>query len=188
MNYPDSDITIIPDTIVEAGTARVAVVAVEDTDALSAADARRRAARHALGLLIGCDEADVRVDHRADGLPLLVGHPDIHISLSHCRDFAAAAIDPVCCVGVDIENARYGQLARVAPRFLTPAECEIYDTPERLLEAWTLKEAMFKAMSAARDSALGIDLRRDIDLVAPPCRVMLGARVGSCRLALVTFC
>ncbi len=187
MNYPDPDITLTPDTIVEAATARVAVVPVEPCAHGAAIDAQRRAARRALALLTGMAEADITVDHRADGLPGLAGHPDLHISLSHCRDYAAAAVDEAACVGVDIEMPRHDQLSRVARRFLSAAECDRYATPDSLLRAWTLKEAMFKALSAARPDGRSIDLRRDIDLAAPPCRVALEARVGHCRLALVTF-
>lgn len=65
------------------------------------------------------------------------------ISLSHARDLIALAVSDTP-VGIDIEFPRR-QLLRVATKFLTANELPRYVTLPRLLEAWTAKEAVFKA-------------------------------------------
>lgn len=127
------------------GPVTVYSIALEEpTDANSRADARRREraavevlVRHAFG-------PDERLGHRADGSPLLEGHPDVCVSVSHSTRMAALAVADVA-VGIDIEEPR-AALLRVGPRFLTEAERALYPTLADLLRAWTLKEAAFKAL------------------------------------------
>lgn len=85
---------------------------------------------------------DARVIHDPDGAPLLVGSP-LNISISHSRNFAAVAVDPDRRIGVDIEEPRLEQLRRVISKFLNPDELPYWG--DRLLQAWTCKEAVFKA-------------------------------------------
>lgn len=85
---------------------------------------------------------EARVVHDPDGAPLLVGSP-LHISISHSRNFAAIALHPDVRIGVDIEEPRQEQLARVISKFLKPEEIPSWGN--RLLAAWTCKEAVFKA-------------------------------------------
>lgn len=85
---------------------------------------------------------NVRIIHDPDGAPLLVGSP-LNISISHSRHFAAVAVDPDRRIGIDIEEPRMEQLQRVISKFLTPDE--IPEWSDRLLQAWTCKEAVFKA-------------------------------------------
>lgn len=85
---------------------------------------------------------DARVIHDPDGAPLLVGSP-LNISISHSRHFAAVAVDADRRIGVDIEEPRLEQLQRVISKFLTPDELPGWG--HRLLQAWTCKEAVFKA-------------------------------------------
>lgn len=82
--------------------------------------------------------------HHTDGAPYIIGHPEIHLSVSHCRRMAVIALAPFP-IGIDVEEAR-PSLLRIAPRFLTSQEQENYATLPQLLEAWTLKEAAFKAL------------------------------------------
>ncbi len=97
---------------------------------------------------------DIRLEHNDDGSPY-VDIPDIEISISHCRTCAVLATGR-SPLGVDVETDR-AQLARVAPRVLSPAELDVYS--QRLVEAWTLKEALYKAAKTP-----GLDFRRDIQL------------------------
>lgn len=70
---------------------------------------------------------------------------DIPFSISHCRTHAALAVGNGCnAIGVDIETYR-NTLRRVVHKYLTDAEQQIYTTDIQLLQAWTLKEAAYKA-------------------------------------------
>ena len=100
----------------------------------------------------------VRLVHDDDGAPQLVGAP-LEISISHSRRFAAVMLSPKGPCGVDIEEPRMDQLARVRSKFLTPAEMA---AEVNLLTAWTAKEAVFKA---ARTPGLGLSM---IDTVLLP--------------------
>lgn len=109
----------------------------------------------------------VSILHRADGAPYPEGL-DVHISVSHSRRLAALAISERGAVGVDIEEPRPEQLRRVASRVFRPDEAAYIDSlPGKLLQAWTLKEATFKAAGMAdvadlreiRIGADGIELR-----------------------------
>lgn len=101
---------------------------------------------------------DVRVLHLPDGSPVLSGSP-LHISISHSRHYVALALHPTLRVGVDIEEPRMEQLRRVISKFLSPGELPVWG--DRLLEAWTAKEAAFKA---AGISGIGLG---SIDLTTP---------------------
>lgn len=78
------------------------------------------------------------------------------VSISHSRHWAAVALNPECRIGVDIEEARPEQLRRVAPKFLSGAERRLWD--DRLLEAWTCKEAVYKAAGVRGLPLADIDL------------------------------
>ncbi len=124
----------------------------------AAADGFRAAERRAVASILG-----FAPDHRPDGEPFSAARPGLHISVSHCRRLAAVAVDPARKTGIDIETLR-GSLIRVAQRFLSRYELEYYGTsPVRLLQAWTLKEALLKC-----SGHLGADLRRDVILPCGP--------------------
>ena len=97
----------------------------------------------------------IALDHDVHGAPLLVGSP-LHISISHSRHFAAIALHPHLRIGIDIEEPRGEQLAKVKTRFVHPD-----DPPIDLLTAWTIKEAVYKAAGIPGLSLL------DIRIVAP---------------------
>lgn len=109
--------------------------------------------------------ADAVIAHRPDGAPY-IPDSDVHISISHSRRWAAVALSTGRRVGVDIEEPRPGQLERVAPRIMTPAELDAYEG--RLLEAWTLKEAMYKLGDA--EGAPGREFRLPVGDVGPSFR------------------
>ena len=80
------------------------------------------------------------------GKPAIIGHPDIHFNLSHCREAAICALS-TSPVGVDIESIReYKEsLARYT---MSDAELQQIAEAERPAVAftrlWTMKEAVLK--------------------------------------------
>lgn len=104
----------------------------------------------------------VDILHTPDGAPYPDGL-DVHISVSHSHRLAALAVSERGAVGVDIEEPRPDQLWRVAPRVFRPDEAAYIDSlPGKLLQAWTLKEATFKAagmpdVADLREIRLGAD-------------------------------
>ena len=106
---------------------------------------------------------EVRLVHDADGAPQLIG-AEVEISISHSRNFAALMVSTEGRCGVDIEEPRLDQLARVRAKFLTPAELE---AGIDLLTAWTAKEAVFKA---AGTPGLGLSM---IDTLSCPGKALL---------------
>lgn len=100
--------------------------------------------------------SDAIYSHDPAGAPLIKGIDSaVHISVSHCRTCAALAVSDRP-VGIDVETERE-QLQRVAPRVLSADELEYYG--DRLLQAWTLKEALYKASHTP-----GLDFRANIHL------------------------
>jgi 4'-phosphopantetheinyl transferase len=80
------------------------------------------------------------------GKPYIVGHPEIHFNMSHCREAAICVLSDKP-VGVDIESIhRYSDsLARYT---MSEAEMERIEHAERpdveFIRLWTLKEAVLK--------------------------------------------
>ena len=133
----------------------IAPILRRDGDSRSEAEHRTVAGlvKFALGPL-------AEIGHRPSGAPYIIGD-DISFSVSHSRSHAAIALSRSSVVGVDIEEQRQ-QLARVAPRVLSDDELLEYSTPRLLLQAWTLKEALYKAALTP-----GLDFRKDIGLPLP---------------------
>ncbi|MCC8071147.1 MAG: 4'-phosphopantetheinyl transferase superfamily protein [Bacteroidales bacterium] len=82
--------------------------------------------------------------HAQDGAPIIVGCQH-HISVSHGGGYVAIAFNPLHPIGIDIETDRTKQLEKVKSRFLSPTQLVDYNS--NLLEAWTAKEALFKALN-----------------------------------------
>ena len=101
------------------------------------------AARRLLGELLGCEAL---VEHDTHGAPYLPAHPDLHISLSHCRTAVAVAVNDRA-VGIDIES-RCKINPSLIGRVCTPDEQQAIDRsddPEMaFLQLWTRKEAVLK--------------------------------------------
>lgn len=81
-----------------------------------------------------------------NGKPALVGHPDIHFSLSHCRAAVACAVSDKP-IGIDIETLdHYSE--EVAARVMNDDEMrQILEAPYSNLvftRLWTMKESRFK--------------------------------------------
>lgn len=88
--------------------------------------------------------ADAVIGHDATGVPYIEGCPYIHISISHCADMVAVAVNRNKIIGIDIEFWR-PKLLKVKDRFLTADELRRIASPRELLQAWTVKEAVYKA-------------------------------------------
>lgn len=85
----------------------------------------------------------VFTDH---GKPLLDGHPDIHFSLSHCREAAACVVDRVP-VGVDVESLDSYSPALVAHTMNDDEQRLIHSAPDprlAFMRLWTMKESLLK--------------------------------------------
>ncbi len=100
----------------------------------------------------GPDGAEV--GHRESGAPYLKGPlgEKFEISISHCPGLALMALAPKGTrIGIDCESTLRGaQLRRIAPRFIARADLERWSADdERLFQAWTIKEAAFKAAGIA---------------------------------------
>lgn len=99
----------------------------------------------------------VDILHHHDGSPYPAEPCRLHISVSHSRHIAALLWSSVPGWGIDIEEARQEQLSRIAARVLNQDEMSLYH--HNLLQAWTLKEATFKAaglrMADLREIHLG---------------------------------
>lgn len=80
------------------------------------------------------------------GKPALVSYPDIHFSLSHCREVAACVVDrrPV---GIDVETIRPFK-ERLMQYTMNDSEVERIRQAERpdveFIRLWTMKEAVLK--------------------------------------------
>lgn len=106
-------------------------------------DNEREAVKRLTAALLGPGAC---VRHRDDGAPYISGGP--HISITHSRDIAAIAVSSASLVGIDAEQLRPA-LRRVAPKFLSPSEIELFASDEDLLRAWTVKEAVYKVAGGA---------------------------------------
>lgn len=88
----------------------------------------------------------VVMNHRADGAPVLVSHPEVEVSISHCLTAVAVAMAPRgTCVGVDVEDKAM-QASHLLRRYAHQAERRILEEngiPPILL--WSAKETIYKA-------------------------------------------
>lgn len=113
----------------------------------------RAALRQILGRALGIPAAEVALLTAEFGKPFLAEpHAGLHFNLSHCEDLAIVAL---CCdgpVGVDIEPAgRAPSLLECVEVFCHPDEIAALPVEEArraaaLLEIWTGKEALLKAL------------------------------------------
>lgn len=107
--------------------------------------------RRILASMIHVSPGEVPISLTELGKPVL-GTPfdGLHFSLSHCEDLALVALSTDGAIGVDVEPAsRAADLAGCEQTFCHPAE--IAELPlesrcQRLMQIWTAKEALLKAM------------------------------------------
>ena len=94
---------------------------------------------------------DISIGHTPAGAPFLTGGNSSAlppVSISHSRGLAAIAVgEPGMRLGIDTETPdRVSQLTRVASRFLSPQQTDIWGSDAAsLCWAWCIKEAAYKA-------------------------------------------
>ncbi len=153
------------------GTTYIGIIPIEADISLPRRQREKEAVVRLLRHMLG---HDAELTHTPEGAPLLPGY---HISITHSRDLAVVALDAVRAVGIDAEEMR-PQLQRIKERFLSPQELQTFNTPQQLLTAWTIKEAVYKIAGAA-----AVEFRTAIN-IAPD---MLSARCLGRRYAIHTF-
>lgn len=68
----------------------------------------------------------------------------VEISISHAKDFGAAAYSLIGPIGIDIEHER-DQITRIAHKFLHPTEKPwVENNIGKLTQVWCAKEALYK--------------------------------------------
>ncbi|MBQ3752445.1 MAG: 4'-phosphopantetheinyl transferase superfamily protein [Prevotella sp.] len=80
------------------------------------------------------------------GKPFIVGHPEIHFSLSHCREAVACAVSDRP-VGIDVESVqRYREsLAQYTMNEQEQQQIAAAERPDvAFIRLWTMKEARLK--------------------------------------------
>ncbi|MCH5226679.1 MAG: 4-phosphopantetheinyl transferase family protein [Muribaculaceae bacterium] len=116
------------------------------------------------------------ISHFADGAPFIEGYPG-RISLTHTDHFFAVAwlpktpevslevFTPRAAMGIDAEFLHRQQVLKIRQKFLSDQELEMIpaDNVEKNIQAWTAKEALYKAALSP-----GLDFRKDIHIVSLP--------------------
>lgn len=152
-----------------------------------AADRRQYVAAHGmvrllLGELLGADPAGLRFAS-GGGKPRLIEPlvPGLDLSLSHAAGIAACAVAFGRLIGIDAEPLSRRVGPGVARRFLAADEAAWLDSvppdgrAERLLDLWTLKEALAKAVGLGIQIGFGrLSLRPD-----PPRAIRLPPEAGA---------
>lgn len=108
---------------------------------------------HVISTIFGDQAA---IGHDMGGAPYIEGRAE-HISISHCADAVVIAVNPRERIGIDIELWR-PKLLNVKEKFLTPGELRRIFSQSELLQAWTVKEAVYKAASVPGLSLTDIHL------------------------------
>ena len=117
---------------------------------LSEGTGSQRERERALAYDILCrllDEEHPRLEHDDKGAPYLPDHPELAVSISHCRTAVAVAVSPEGKVGIDVECRRKigdGLLERVCTADEQAAVRAAADPTMAFLQLWTRKEAVLK--------------------------------------------
>jgi 4'-phosphopantetheinyl transferase len=111
------------------------------------------------------------------GKPSIVGHPDIHFNLSHCREGVICAISEQP-VGVDIESIREFHDSLVHYTMNEAEQRQIENAPnaaEAFIRFWTMKEAALKLAGTGISNNLKdvITDDYDFDVVISPRRTYI---------------
>jgi 4'-phosphopantetheinyl transferase len=119
-------------------------------------------------------EGNPAFDYGPHGKPLLVGRPDIHFNLSHCREAVACVVGDRP-VGIDVECiGRYKEdLVRYTMSDAEQAAIAASAEPDvAFTRLWTMKEALLKCSGEGIVDGLktildGVALRRFTTVVDP---------------------
>jgi 4'-phosphopantetheinyl transferase len=101
--------------------------------------------RRALHEEYGIDEAPM-FEYGEHGKPYIVGHPDIHFNVSHCRQAVVCAVSDQP-VGIDVESIREykDSLVHYTMNEEEVSQIEHAERPDvEFIRLWTMKEAVLK--------------------------------------------
>lgn len=93
------------------------------------------------------DEERPRLEHDDKGKPYLPDHPELSVSISHCRTAVAVVVSPQGRVGIDVECRRKigeGLMERVCTEAELATVRAADDVTMAFLQLWTRKEAVLK--------------------------------------------
>ena len=120
----------------------------------------RSALRSILAHALGVPAEDVPIIIDSMGKPMLAAPwQDLHFNLSHCDGLAVVALSRDAPVGIDIEcETRAASLVECETTFCHPAEISSLPPKEAdraiaLLDIWTAKEALLKAVGTGLTTA-----------------------------------
>lgn len=97
------------------------------------------------------------------GQPFIVGHPRLHVSLSHC-DLAVAAVASWSPVAIDVEDGAAGDELLAGPVFSTRERALLAGIADRqrrrraMLRCWVRKECLIKLGRLSLDTLADCDL------------------------------
>ena len=117
---------------------------------LSAGEGGQRERERALAYDILCrllDGEHPRLEHDEKGAPYLPEHPELSVSISHCRKAVAVVVSSEGRVGIDVECRRKigdGLMNRVCTADERVAVLASADPTMAFLQLWTRKEAVLK--------------------------------------------
>lgn len=96
----------------------------------------------------GLSDKEFVFDILAHGKPILHGHPEIHFSMSHCKDGILCVVDDAGPVGCDIESLRHKYSEALLNHVCNEEEKLLIHNAEdsqiAFIELWTKKEAYLK--------------------------------------------
>lgn len=148
----------------------------------------RAALRVVLGLVLGIPPEEVAFEFGEFGKPSLSPKQgDLHFNLSHCQDLALIALCRDGAAGVDIEPAdRATSLVGCEDAFCHPDELAGLPVDEkpraaRLMEIWTRKEALLKALGTGFSLAAS-----SVSVANPPLSYADDSRFRELRLHRLT--
>lgn len=128
---------------------------------------------HGLGVAV----ADVRLGRRCNcgseehGRPIVLSHPEVHVSITHCVGHVVVALTRVGPVGVDLEVLRDIDHVTVGHKVVGPLDDPVSDTAQ-FLRAWVRKEAVVKAT--------GDGVTVPLDQVGVAGAAVIGPRIPYC--------
>lgn len=119
-----------------------------------------------------------QLEHNEKGAPYLPAHPELSVSISHCRAAVAVAVSPEGRVGIDVECRRRigdGLMERVCTPDEQAAVQASPDPTMAFLRLWTRKEAVLKlrgtgiqGFSSMRNALLATDcVVNDLECTLP---------------------
>lgn len=91
---------------------------------------------------------EAHIDYKESGMPYLPDYPDLHISISHTKGYAAILLSDLPLPGIDIEYIS-PRIKKVTSRFMSEQELQQVDKSCELgsfLLYWSAKETVFKAL------------------------------------------